>query len=200
MRCISIGSKCNVKFQINKYVKKQETLFFDWLGTDMETVIKILQCKNICDILYHDNIVKDPKNPYTKSNSRIIIKSLPYCVSIHDFTINFKKEDIDSFINKYERRFKRLIELICSTEKLYFIRYEKITEEQKKLFIETILNINPDCDFTLVSVIDDCVNEINKGERFIEFKLIRKFNKYPDDWSTSYLDWNTVFKTIFHLE
>ena len=47
---ISIGTACNVKNQIDKHTGKKETLFFDWLMTDMNSVISILKCNNIDEI------------------------------------------------------------------------------------------------------------------------------------------------------
>jgi hypothetical protein len=196
MRYISIGSKCNVKSQIDRHVGKNETHLFDWLGTDMESVIQILQCDDINNIFNHDNVVNDVKVPNTRSNSRVIIKNLSYCVSIHDLRLHYKKKDVDDFIDKYKRRFERLIQLICGTEKIHFIRHGKITEEQKELFINTILKINPSCNFSLVSVTEGSDYEINKSERFIEFKITNNTKKNQDDWTSSYLDWGKVFTTL----
>jgi len=108
-----------------------ETLFFDLLMTSMEAVIQILSCSNIDTILYHDNIVKDMINPMCGDNSRINIKSLNYCVSIHDLGVIFDDNDIQEFINKYKRRFYRLIEYIKSNEKLCFIRHGFVTDDEK---------------------------------------------------------------------
>ncbi len=197
MRYISIGRNCNVKFQINKHKPKQETHIFDWLGTDMDSVIQILQCKDIDEIFNHDNIVEDNKNNTDKrTRPRIILKNLPYCVSIHDLHVRYKKTDVDNFIDKYKRRFKRLIDLIQENEKIYFIRHGEITQEQKKLFIDTILKINPNCNFALVSVFEALVYEMNESEHFFEFKITSKSNKNQDDWTSSYLDWGKVFKNL----
>ena len=35
---ISIGKKCGVRYNIEKFIGKKETHFFDWLITDMKTV------------------------------------------------------------------------------------------------------------------------------------------------------------------
>ncbi len=98
MRFISIGERCNVTYQIRKYSKNHETLFFDWLGTDMDSVIKILQCKNISDFLYHDNIMNQSNN----GKPRIIMKTLPKCVFIHDLSYNYNENELNQFIEKYQ--------------------------------------------------------------------------------------------------
>lgn len=193
MQFISIGRGCNVKYQINRHCKNSETLFFDWLGTDMDTVISVLQCKNINDILTYDNIIRDPK---TNLGSRVLIKSLPYCVSIHDFKLDFSDKEIYNFLNKYKRRYERIIEIIKSNKKLCFIRYGKIEDKNKEEFIETILKINPNANFTLVSInVQQNINNVNKSDYFLEINLT--YNQTCDnDWTTSYLDWKSIFETI----
>lgn len=49
---ISIGESCCIKYQLNLWKEKQATLFFDWLQTDMKSVILILSCNDIIDILH----------------------------------------------------------------------------------------------------------------------------------------------------
>ena len=61
MKYISIGCLCNVKAQIDEHKGNCETLFFDWLKTDMETVITILQKYDVIDsILNINTITRDP--------------------------------------------------------------------------------------------------------------------------------------------
>jgi len=122
MKYISIGRNCSVKYNIDKYKGNCETLFFDWLMTSMNSVIDILGSDNINNILYFDNIIRDINNPCGGTNSRIIIKSLNYCRSIHDLPISYTDNDILDFIDKYTRRFNRIIEYIKSNEK--FVLYE----------------------------------------------------------------------------
>jgi hypothetical protein len=57
MKYISIGKSCSVKHQIDKHKHKDETLFFDWLITSMKSVIEILVCPDINNILCVDNIL-----------------------------------------------------------------------------------------------------------------------------------------------
>jgi hypothetical protein len=116
---ISIGRGCSVKYQIDKHRHKIPTLFFDWLQTSMDAVISILGCDDIDKILFLDNIVRDLNNPYHKEiRSRVCIKSLEYCISIHDLYKDFKDNDMVEFISKYKSRFNRIIEYIKSNEKI----------------------------------------------------------------------------------
>ena len=73
---ISIGQACDVKYNIDKFTGSKETLFFDWLMTDMASVNKILGTDKIDSILFFENIIQDPKNPIKGKKSRIITKSI----------------------------------------------------------------------------------------------------------------------------
>jgi len=195
MRVISIGKACNVKYQIDKHIGKRETLFFDWLMTDIASVIKLLKCESINDILNIDSIKVDPVTPIIDFNSRILITSLPNCISIHDIPINLSNKDIIVFIDKYKRRYERLINIIKSNEEIFFIRYGEIDYESKKLFIETIQSINKNCKFTLVIVKENHSNNVIRSDNLLEINIT-----YPqelvDDWTTDWLDWKLIFNTM----
>ncbi len=155
-------------------------------------------CDNIKDILYFENIITDINNPIHGNNQRILIKSVGYCVSIHDIPINYTDNDIFEFINKYTRRFNRIIEYIKSNEKICFIRFGYINNDQAKKFIETIKKINSDCDFTLV-VIDNCKKnntEILKQKNLLYIKLNIVETETEPDWRTEFLNWNNIFLDI----
>ena len=197
MKYISIGSSCSVKYNIYKYRDKGETLFFDWLVTSMKSIIDILGCDDINNILYFDNIIRDINEPYSGENSKIIIKSLDLCFSIHDLPINYTDNDILDFIDKYKRRFNRIIEYIKSNKKICFLRYDSISDLEIDNFIETITKINPNCDFTLV-VIDNNKNNQNvliKKKKLLYMKLNINIPKRYN-WRQQFLNWEKIFLDI----
>jgi hypothetical protein len=197
MKYISIGWNCSVKYNIDKYIGKSERLFFDWLMTGMNSVIEILQSNNIKNILYFDNIIRDVNDPYSGENSRIIIKSLNHCVSIHDFSRNYTDNDILDFIDKYTRRFNRIIQFIKSNEKLCFIRFDHLLNyDEIYKFIETIKNINNNCDFTIVIIDNHTKNnsEIFKQNNLLHIKL--NLDKIENDWTEQFLNWKNIFSDI----
>ena len=195
---ISIGHGCNVKQQINTIKGSKETLFFDWLMTDMKSVNQILSYyQNIDELLYFDNIIQCDKHPYHQNNSRMLIKSLSHCVSIHDINKEYNEKDIEDFIDKYKRRFLRILDCIKSNDKLYFIRYGNITNEEKEDFIKIIKEINHPCNFILISIkINQDENLTKREDNYIEINIQKPNKPYPDDWKTSFLDWENIFKII----
>jgi hypothetical protein len=196
MHVISIGSECNVKYQIEKHIGKVETLFFDWLMTDIASVIKLLKCESIDDILIVDSIKVDPVTPIVDSNSRILITSLPNCISIHDIPINPSHKDIIDFIDKYKRRYQRIIDIINSNEPIYFIRHNRIDEKSKQIFIQTIKNINKKCNFKLITIKDSQPsNRTIYSNNIIEID-ITTIPPLIKDWTTDWLNWKSFFDII----
>ena len=195
MKYISIGNNCSVKYNIDKYRGKNQTLFFDWLMTSMNSVIDILGSDNIKDILNFENIFIDVNNPHN-NKQRIVIKSLDFCVSIHDVPINYTDNDILVFIDTYTRRFNRIIEYIKSNEKICFIRHGFVTNDEIDRFIETITKINSDCDFTLVVIYNDKKNntEIVKQKKLLYIKL--NIDTIESDWTQQFLNWDNIFSDI----
>jgi hypothetical protein len=197
MKYISIGDTCAVKYNIEKYIGNSETLFFDRLITSMNSVIDILDCEDIKDIYYFENIIRDIKNPYKGENSIINIKSLEKCCSIHDLAINYTDNDVINFIDKYTRRFNRIIEYIKSNEKICFIRNSFVSNLQIDKFIETIKKINPNCDFTLVVIHNNNKNntEILKRKNLLYIKLNIDIPK-DNEWTLQILNWEKIFLDI----
>jgi hypothetical protein len=202
MRFISIGGACNVKYQIDKHNGKSETNFFDWLMTDIKSIIKILSSyKNIKKILHFDNICKNPKvNSHTETNTNICIKSLSFCESIHDVELVFTDADIDEFIEKYLRRFERLIDYIKQNDMIYFIKYGVIAKKDKLAFIKIIKRINPQCKFVIVSLCND--NMFNKyllrEDNYLSLNIYNyKISEFDNnDWKTDCWDWKKLFTNI----
>ena len=165
--------------------------------TSMNSVIEILNCDDINNILCIDNISRDINNPYNNNHSRIIIKSLDFCVSIHDVLRDFSDNDILVFIDKYKRRFNRIIDYIKSDQKIYFIRNDCIDDYTQQKFKETILKINPNCNFTLVIVDNNKENNVSieKYDRCLYIKINNE-NTILSDWTTEYFNWDKIFLDI----
>lgn len=193
---ISIGDACSVKYQIDKYLCKKETLIFDRVITDMNSVIKILNNYDKIDtIINFDNIIKHPYNPVKADKSRITIKCLTNFQSIHDISIDMLETEVLEFIKTYKRRLERVIDYINGNRKIFFVRVGNIKNKEQIEFINAIKKINPNCDFSLVG--------LNNNADFIDKNIINmNLNKYiikeidERDWSKSYYDWKTIFNDI----
>ena len=196
---LSIGERCCVKHQIDKDKGSKETHFFDWLGTDMNSVNKILSSKRIEEILHVDHVYRDPINPNSPDGryAKVSLQSLTQCIFIHDLPVHMKDHDVREMIEKYKRRHQRLLDTIKSDQPIYFIRYGSkfMSTDDKNIFIETIQQINPNCRFTLVSLeIEQPENNLVKEPRFLR---IQKTNKdITNDWEKNFLNWKQIFADI----
>ena len=193
---ISIGDACSVKYQIDKHICKKETLIFDRVITDMNSVIKILNnYDNIDEIINVDNIIKHPYNPVKADKSRIMIKCLTKFESIHDISVDMLETEVDEFIETYKRRLMRVINHILGDKKIFFVRFGDIKSNEQIEFINAIKKINPTCDFSLVGLnnnaylLDNNLININ-----LDKYLIKEIDE--SDWSKSYYDWKKIFNDI----
>jgi hypothetical protein len=200
MKYISIGNACAVKYNINKFRGNCETLFFDNLLTSMDAVLSILSCDNIKDILYLENIIIKQDAEYSSYNPycSVSIKNLNWCISIHDLPRDNSDNDISDFIDKYTRRFNRIIEYIKSNKKICFVRHSYTSYDEIYKFIEVIKKINADCDFNIVVIDNDKNNntEIIKEKNLVYIKLNIDIPPDNNDWTIQYLNWNNIFLDI----
>ena len=198
---ISIGAACNIKYQLDLIFGKKETLFFDWLMTDMTSVIEIFNNYNdITKLLYYDNVIQNPKNPSHNKKACIIIKSLSLCESMHDIDLNVTQQKIYDFIEKYKRRLDRIITYIKNNNDIiYFVRHGDINYDEKNKFIDIIKEINPNCNFILASLIKSNIDLsiLLQSDNYICIN-INKFKKNTDhvDWRNEQYNWLSIFNTI----
>ena len=198
---ISIGTACDVNYNIDKFTVSKPTFFFDWLMTDMDSVNKILGTDKIDSILFLENIIQDPKKPAPNvAKSRIIIKSLSFCVSIHDIPVSYDSSHINNFIEKYKRRYNRIIETILNnTSVIYFIRKGKITPDKKNIFIKNIKNINSKCKFKLVELLEQkTTNNYFISEKYFISVNLDNYRIKPvrDSWKSDCWNWKQIFSDI----
>jgi len=136
---LRLGGDVHENFKINR------SLFFDSIITSFETVIKILECDNIDDVLCVDNIIIDS---VCSNIAYIFIISLDCSLIIYDFIYN----NILSLIYEYKQRFEYMIKQIKSNNKIIFIRFSNyiINDTTIKKFKKTILKINNKCNVILL--------------------------------------------------
>jgi len=73
---ISLGRHCDIAFNIEKYIGKEYTNFFDWLRTDFRAVLEILKTKDIETILNKNNINIDKKTYANEGDILLKLKNI----------------------------------------------------------------------------------------------------------------------------
>jgi len=154
---ISLGFACRVRESIDRFDGfRVETNFFDWLLTNFETVLFIIQNIDHPEkFLTKDKFIKNEPSSnnlthYTLNHTQL------YFSSLHDVPSDKPyDENCNLFIEKYKRRLKRLKDIILKPkETIHFIHMIPFpnmipTIENVYYFIIAIQNINKDCSFYL---------------------------------------------------
>jgi len=218
MHFISLGRKCDTKFNINKYINQDFlTLFFDWLRSDFKCVLYILNLKNIYDILNIDNFTID-KDIFAHLNHLTITfknfeKENLTLIFHHDIELTdyYNDEELNNklfwFIDRYKRRFDRLIELIKSDKKLCFIykNSDNIIDFETDIdeFEKVLKTINENVNYLLVILV-----ETEEKYQFIKYENYLKINLSKfiqegkidySDYTLSHIEWEKIFTIIKHL-
>ena len=189
----AIACSIKQKFYNNNYV----TNMFDYLEISLTSIIQILLLKS-GDINYlHLN------NEFLKNkNDKTSVKFLNFnnIISHHDLNDNFTDNDYNNFIEKYKRRYYRLINDIKNENKIFFIRYGIEDINTINLFINTVKNLNPNLNFYFINIINDKTYN-NIYIDYENYYLINYYNPSQIDedlfYKTLKYDWKNVYDYIY---
>ena len=139
---ISLGSNCSTRYHIDIYYKSygkhNESYFFDWLVSSIGDVIKVLSCSDILNEIKECKIIK-VKN---KKFCNVIFTKFENLVSLHDLPTIYNDNDFKNFIvERYARRYFRLLKAIKTLDNINFIIREKKIEvnlEQLNLLLDIL--------------------------------------------------------------
>lgn len=217
----SIGPHCCPRMRID-YIKKsynieiKETNFFDYLMVNIETIINILKIENINDIININNI--EIYN-ITQHNLYIKFKNI-YLDSIHDIpnTLNITYDDLvknkdeifkdnydninKSFIEKYIRRYDRLINILKNNDNICFIYQNYISKEDYLKLNEAFIK------FTNKKIIVICFQDFGPEKNIIEnYNNLYYLNYYSMYLTKDYiyepemkfLNWDEIFQNIKNI-
>ena len=193
------GNACAIKQSITNYYSSEETDFFDWLVCSMKSVNEVLNGKSL--LLENNYIYPNPLG--TTSINFLGFDKLISHHDIHEYNDKIREETIE----KYNRRYIRLINTIKNHQNIYFLRYCKnlddLEEEEIIDFYNNLYNINKKILFKFVMV-SDCENlklpkSLLDKENFIYINL----NNYLDDEimneTNEYLKKIKLYKIIYKL-
>ena len=197
------GYACAVGTSIKRYYKNNyKTNFFDYLVVSMKSINEILS-------LEHLNLMNENIDIQVSHENRSIIvwNNFDKLISYHDLKLNFNKEEYIDFLNKYKRRFIRLLNFIYEEDILFFIRYGEITHDELYTFYLNIKKINPTLVFYFIHIDYKEDNHICKEKEYsnyknyiyINFKLINKDKINQEDdiyYQVLNYNWDFVFNII----
>ena len=212
MHFISLGRHCATSYNIRKYIDSNiETQFFDWLRTDFKCVLEVLNVKNINEIFNIENIIvdkelyKDDNNlsitlkNFVKNNSTLLFH---HDILLSEYIEQETNQKLIEFIDKYKRRYDRLIELIKTNKKLYFIYFitENFDYNDTNIFNILVLKINKNINYVLILMKEEKQGSCyiyNIYNNYIEINITNfVLDSYTDDWTLNKYDWKKMFELI----
>jgi len=215
MKIISLGHACQVRFNIDRLFKCEETNFFDWLITDFKSVLYVLKNINNKNLITKSNLTdkqvsKCWHQPYHEPYHKIECTDFKM-ISIHDFPSNIDYMDyMDEFILKYNRRLNRLNNLINSDENIHMIHCLDhqftdgyiITNDDIVNYKKYLCDINFNNNCFLHIVIPPKYNNIDFNN-LIQDKVyvyyLHDTQQGNNDWRNTNFNWNIIFDNINNI-
>ncbi len=210
MKIISLSSSiagpaCAIATVIKKdfYNNNCETNMFDYLEVSLESIIKVLTIKN-----NNLNIEDYLNNNYSiilnsDGNNSVFFNNFDKLISHHDLILDYNETIFNNFIEKYKRRYNRLINHIINEDKIFFVRFGDEQEELINYFINCVKKINPNLEIIFIHLyFDENNNIINyniQNYYYVNFYNYLDFSKnYSEDlfYKTLEFDWKPVFEII----
>jgi hypothetical protein len=214
MKIISLGSTCQVKYNIDRLFKQEETNFFDWVIVDFKSILYILKNINDKDLIskskFTDKEIFKPGKSWVKSHHKIECIDFKM-ISLHDIpsTVNYLK-GMNAFVTKYIRRLDRFKNLIISNEIIHMIHCLDhqftegyiITNDDICNFNKYLSDINPNNNCFLHIVIPPKysnidLNNLMKDKVYIYY--LEDTKRANSDWKNINFNWNIIFDNIKNL-
>lgn len=174
------GPACAIADFIKKYFynNEKQTDFFDYLVVSMKSINEILEQKELC--LDLDSAVINPLNTIT-----INFKEFNLLVSNHDIkALPITLEVNNEVIEKYKRRYTRLITDLETEDIIYFLRFidniDQLNEVEINNFFNNILRINPNLSVYFIILTDNNDIKLSDGLSSNDNIILFNFNIYND--------------------
>ncbi len=199
------GFACGVSDSIKKYFynKSCETQFFDYLEVSLSAINQLLSLNgNDVDFINISNDFFINKNNHTS----VSFNNFDKMISHHDLIANFNFSDYEKLLDKYIRRYKRLINIIQKENKIFFIRHGGESKEAVQMFFEKIQIINPNLNFYFIHIGEEChkldISDLlhyNKKYVFVNIQTLEEpFKNYNEDsyFKMLELNWKVIYSVI----
>lgn len=201
------GPACAIAFSIKKifYNCNYQTNMFDYLEISLLSINQILYLKNN-DIDYLDNNIEMYKNK--DNNTSVKFNNFDKFISHHDLKENYSNNEYNLFIEKYKRRYYRLMNDINIENKIFFIRYGIENKNDIFNFINIVNKLNPKLKIYFINIIYDENNYLYDNDllELNNFYLINFYNyidvnfKYNDDffYKVQEFNWKIIYDIIYN--
>jgi hypothetical protein len=144
---ISLGGSCQTAHQLEVNKLKGPTLPFDWVVSPFSSVHTLI-ANDFADLLEKENLtlVQDDEVGWYVHDEKYRIRFL------HDFPLDLDfMRAYDAVRSKYERRSKRLLELLNTSRRVLLIRLDS-TREEAQAFAEMLRKKFPQLRYDLLAL------------------------------------------------
>ena len=194
------GPACAIAKSIKKYFYNDnyQTNMFDYLEISLLSIVQILHLENDdVNYLNLNNEIFLNKD----GNNSVKFNNFDKIISHHDLKEKYSEDDYKIFIEKYKRRYYRLLNDIKTQDKIFFIRYGIEDNNIINNFINKILSINPNLKVYFIIVNYDEKNQYinDKNYIYINFYNYNKDIDYNSDlfYRTIQYNWKIIHDIIF---
>ena len=194
------GPACAIACAIKQYFynNNYQTNMFDYLEISLLAIIQVLLL-NPPDIEYLSDNNEISLN--IDDNNSVQFKNFDKIISHHDLKKDYNTIDYNIFIEKYKRRYHRLINDIKNQNKIFFIRYGIEDETQLSILINTIIESNKNLELYFINIINHEHNfnykYLKNTKNFIVINLYNNLNDNEDLFlKTLNSDWKPIYDFI----
>ncbi len=188
---ISLGGSCQIAHQLEVNKLKGPSLPFDWVVSPFSSVHALI-ANDFADLLEKDNLalVQDDEVGWYVQDQKYRIRFL------HDFPLDLEfMRTYDAVRSKYQRRSKRLLELLNASRRVLLIRLD-ITREEAQAFAEMLRQKFPQLRYDLLAL-------GNTSEMQSDWALPRITNLFlpqpvPYFWAGLDKPWREILARMLH--
>lgn len=201
------GPACAIAFSIKNYFYNSNytTNMFDYLEVSLLSINQVLYLKEN-DINCLDSNIEMYTNK--DNNKTIQFNNFDKLISHHDLKENHSSNEYNLFIEKYKRRYNRLINDLNTENKIFFIRYGIENKNDIFNFINKVNSINSKLDIYFINIIYDENNflyddDLLKLNNFylVNFYYHNDINfKYNDNffYKVQEFNWKIIYNIIYN--
>lgn len=202
MEYINIGDSCTLTVQLKR---KGKSHFFDSIVSSLKTVIDVLSTRDA-------NAMREKlssNNRVIPNTQSVVCESFDKLISMHDIPYRNNNPDTlhEMFVERYVRRYIRLLDLIRTNPNITFVHCCKckvppFDEGIIRALFAQLNTLNPENNFKLIilclyvpdALLLESIRNINDNIICEDLKSYHIKRANEADWMLTYLDWNAIWK------
>jgi hypothetical protein len=209
MKFLSIGQGCLVSFYLRKFgLCRNETQFFDWIVASQKTVTEVLSIRSETDMKKELETDIEFEDELFEGHKAFRCKRFDLLRSVHDLPHNGDHPELfrKFFVDKYIRRYVRLMELLRSTtEPLIFVmiikEFHSAAYDEMQRLVTVIKSRFPYLSYHIVVFVEETVTTVDDPlvtlVRIQDFELINKPSVVQ--WYLNQYDWVRMFTHVLNI-